>query len=115
MSIAQTSDASVLRARRARFRWDYVMNFEIVHSGKLLVVLCAGAALAGGQVRQTMHPVVLGRSYAVASLKPQATQVAERILRAGGNAFDAAVAGQAVLGLTDAAMNGIGGGGVDRL
>ena len=56
-----------------------------------------------------MHPVVLGRSYAVAALKPQATQVAERILRAGGNAFDAAVAGQAVLGLTDPAMNGIGG------
>jgi gamma-glutamyltranspeptidase/glutathione hydrolase len=51
----------------------------------------------------------MGSSYAVASLKPQATQVAERILRAGGNAFDAAVAGQAVLGLTDPAMNGIGG------
>ena len=56
-----------------------------------------------------MHPIVMGRSYAVASLKPQATQVTERILRAGGNAFDAAVAGQAVLGLTDPAMNGIGG------
>ena len=74
-------------------------------------VLAAGAgALLSGQVRTpTMHPVVMGRSYAVAALKPQATQVAERILRAGGNAFDAAVAGQAVLGLTDPAMNGVGG------
>src|SRR5204863_396199 len=31
-----------------------------------------------------------------------------RILQAGGNAFDAAVAGQAVLGLVDAASNGVG-------
>src|ERR1044072_2135719 len=83
------------------------MNFEI--GGRLFLLLIAGAALAGGQGRQTMHPVVFGRSYAVASLKPQATQVAERVLRSGGNAFDAAVAGQAVLGLTDASMNGIGG------
>jgi gamma-glutamyltranspeptidase/glutathione hydrolase len=41
-------------------------------------------------------------------MKPQATQAAERILRAGGNAFDAAVAGQAVLGIVDGAMNGVG-------
>src|SRR5437588_11386762 len=76
---------------------------------KCAVSACAAAALVCGQSRQTMRPVVMGRSYAVASLKPQATQVTERILRAGGNAFDAAVAGQAVLGLTDPAMNGIGG------
>ena len=82
---------------------------RITISGKMLALLCALAALASGQSRQTMHPVIFGRSYAIASLKPQATQVAERILRAGGNAFDAAVAGQAVLGLTDAAMNGVGG------
>ncbi len=41
-------------------------------------------------------------------MKPESTQVAERILRAGGNAFDAAVAGQAVLGIVDAPNNGIG-------
>ncbi len=46
----------------------------------------------------TMRPVVTGRSYAVSSMKPQATEAAARILEAGGNAFDAAVAGQAVLG-----------------
>ncbi len=42
-------------------------------------------------------------------MKPEGTQVADRILREGGNAFDAAVAGQAVLGLVDANNNGIGG------
>jgi gamma-glutamyltranspeptidase/glutathione hydrolase len=58
--------------------------------------------------RSTMRPVVRGRAHAVASMKPESTQVAERILRAGGNAFDAAVAGQAVLGIVDAANNGVG-------
>lgn len=57
---------------------------------------------------RTMRPVVRGRSYAVASMKAQATQAAEQILRRGGNAFDAIVAGQAVLGLADASGNGIG-------
>jgi gamma-glutamyltranspeptidase / glutathione hydrolase len=56
----------------------------------------------------TTRPVLTGREYAVSSMKPQATEAAVRILEAGGNAFDAAVAGQAVLALVDPAMNGIG-------
>ncbi|MBM3734767.1 MAG: gamma-glutamyltransferase [Acidobacteria bacterium] len=55
------------------------------------------------------RPVVLGRFHAVSSMRLEGTQVAERILHQGGNAFDAAVAGQAVLGLVDANNNGIGG------
>src|SRR5436190_15424058 len=57
---------------------------------------------------QTMRPVIRGREAAVSSMRSQATEAARRILDAGGNAFDAAVAGQAVLGLTDFADNGIG-------
>src|SRR3982751_3053659 len=56
----------------------------------------------------TMRPVIRGRTVAAASMKPEATRAAERILQAGGNAFDAAVASQAVLGLVDAASNGVG-------
>src|ERR671939_1855365 len=56
----------------------------------------------------TMRPVIRGRSEAAASMKPEATRAAERILQAGGNAFDAAVASQAVLRLVDAASNGVG-------
>src|SRR5690349_3995136 len=78
-------------------------------AGAAVLAAGAGAPLSGQVRTPTMHPVVMGRYYAVAALKPQATQVAERILRAGGNASDAAVAGQAVLGLTDPAMNGVGG------
>src|SRR5437868_7306282 len=57
---------------------------------------------------RTMRPVVRGQHFAVASMKAEATRAAERILEKGGNAFDAIVAGQAVLGLVDGAMNGIG-------
>ena len=58
--------------------------------------------------RQTMKPIVRGTQYAVTSMSTQASMAAERILRSGGNAFDAIVAGQAVLALVDAAANGIG-------
>ncbi len=59
---------------------------------------------AGG----TMRPVIRGTHAAVSSMKPEATRAAENILRSGGNAFDAVVAGQAVLALVDPSMNGIG-------
>ena len=55
-----------------------------------------------------MRPVSRGRSFAVSSMKPEGSIVAEQILRRGGNAFDAAVAAQAVLALVDASNNGIG-------
>src|SRR5436309_2194824 len=57
---------------------------------------------------RTMRPILRGQHFAVASMKAEATRAAERILEKGGNAFDAIVAGQAVLGLVDGAMNGIG-------
>src|SRR5260370_14068215 len=57
---------------------------------------------------RTMRPVVRGQHFAVAAMKAEATRAAERILEKGGNAFDAIVAGQAVLGIVDAPMNGIG-------
>src|SRR6266446_2345014 len=58
--------------------------------------------------RQTMKQLVRGTNYAAASMAPQATLTAEHILAAGGNAFDAIVAGQAVLGIVQPAMNGLG-------
>jgi hypothetical protein len=57
---------------------------------------------------RTMKPVITGRQYAVTAMKHQASEAAVRILEKGGNAFDAAVAGQAVLALVDPANNGYG-------
>src|ERR1017187_6631045 len=75
------------------------------------------AAGAGGQAdgeaapppaNQTMKQLVRGTDYAATSMMPQSTLTAEHMLRAGGNAFDAVVAGQGVLGLAQPAMNGVG-------
>ena len=57
---------------------------------------------------QTMRPVIRGRHAAVASMKAEATEAARQILAMGGNAFAAAVGGQAALGVTDFSLNGMG-------
>ncbi len=77
----------------------------------LAAVLLAGElpAQEGGIVSsRTMRPVVRGRQHAVASMKHEASMAALRTLEAGGNAFDAVVAGQAALAVVDAAANGVG-------
>lgn len=76
----------------------------------LIVLVLGFARQSVAQENQggTMRPVVRGRQAAASSMKPEATDVARRILQAGGNAFDAAVAGQAALAVTDFAMNGVG-------
>src|SRR5215472_5979954 len=59
-------------------------------------------------VNQTMKTLARGTEYAASSMAPQATLTAEHVLRSGGNAFDAIVAGQAVLGLMQPNANGVG-------
>jgi gamma-glutamyltranspeptidase / glutathione hydrolase len=82
----------------------------------LLVLGLGRAALAQegeepdrtNESNRTMRPVIRGRTAAVSTMKPEATEAARRILDAGGNAFDAAVGGQAALAVTDFALNGLG-------
>ena len=79
-----------------------------------LFVACLGfapVALAQedeGSGVQTMRPVIRGQQAALSSMKSEATEAARRILQEGGNAFDAAVGGQAALAVTDFPMNGVG-------
>jgi gamma-glutamyltranspeptidase/glutathione hydrolase len=88
---------------------------------KISLALCVFGLFAGLQAQttgdeeapprpanQTMKQLVRGTEYAVASMMPQASLTAEHVLRAGGNAFDAIVAGQAVLGVVQPNMNGMG-------
>src|SRR3989442_6145276 len=80
-------------------------------SGMLMCALMATTMAQEGEqetTARTMRPVVRGQHFAVTSMKAEATRAAERVLEKGGNAFDAIVAGQAVLGVVDAAMNGVG-------
>src|SRR2546423_312084 len=91
------------------------MHVRLKAFGSMCLSMClvgfASTALAQDDdpaASATMRPVIRGRQAAVSSMKPEATDVARRILQAGGNAFDAAVGGQAALAVTDFALNGVG-------
>jgi len=55
-------------------------------------------------------PAVLPRAAVIASANAQATDAGVEVLRAGGNAFDAAIAVSATLGLVEPESSGLGGG-----
>jgi gamma-glutamyltranspeptidase/glutathione hydrolase len=85
------------------------MLAAIVAAGAIaLPVMAQSSKPTTAPLNRTMRPIVAGREFAVNSMKPQATAAGIRILEQGGNAFDAAVATQAVLALVDPAMNGYG-------
>jgi gamma-glutamyltranspeptidase/glutathione hydrolase len=91
----------------------FMRSLKTITTMCVMILLTTGMTMGQEQespevTNKTMRPVVRGQHFAVASMKAEATRAAERILEKGGNAFDAIVAGQAVLGLVDGAMNGIG-------
>jgi gamma-glutamyltranspeptidase / glutathione hydrolase len=83
---------------------------------KVLVVpffVFAVVALAGqgvkAQDRSQMRSMVISRNGIVAAESPLAAQAGVRILEQGGNAVDAAIATNAMMGVVEPMMNGIGG------
>src|SRR2546427_5854609 len=73
----------------------------------LAVVLLIPAAFA--QDRSHARSMVVTRYGIVATSHVQASQAGAQILARGGSAVDAAIAANAVLGVTEPMMNGIGG------
>ncbi|MDB9525110.1 gamma-glutamyltransferase [Oscillatoria sp. CS-180] len=91
------------------------MNRRSIRTALVGVGLCVwitvGVWLSLPARSQQPSHIATGTSGAVASVDVDATQIGIDILRAGGNAVDAAIATAAALGVTDPFSAGIGGGG----
>ena len=93
-----------------------------MYSRRLTTTLALLAALAGALAHAQQLPAperpsgwidkapVASHRFMVATANPLATQAGYDILRAGGNAIDAVIAVQLVLGLVEPQSSGLGGG-----
>jgi len=73
------------------------------------VAASAWMSLASAQDRAQARSMVISRAGIVAAESPLASQAGVRILERGGNAVDAAITANAMMGVIEPMMNGIGG------
>src|SRR5690242_14314921 len=76
---------------------------------RLLIVLVLVSATVWAQDRSYGRSMVITRDGIVATSHVQASVAGAQILAKGGSAVDAAIAANAVLGVTEPMMNGMGG------
>ena len=75
----------------------------------LLLAVSGMRVPSQAQERSQGRSMVVSRGGIVASESPLASQAGVRILESGGNAVDAAIATNAMMGVVEPMMNGIGG------
>jgi gamma-glutamyltranspeptidase/glutathione hydrolase len=85
----------------------------LISLARRAVLLCGayviGAGIGDAQDRSQMRSMVISRNGIVAAESPLSAQAGVRILESGGNAVDAAIATNAMMGVVSPMMNGIGG------
>jgi gamma-glutamyltranspeptidase/glutathione hydrolase len=77
--------------------------------GCVFVVMTLSVAGSFAQDRSQGRSMVISRGGIVAAESPLAAQAGVRVLESGGNAVDAAIATNAMMGVVEPMMNGIGG------
>lgn len=75
----------------------------------LVIASVINAGIVNAQDRSQTRSMVISRNGIVAAESPLAAQAGVRILQSGGNAVDAAIATNAMMGVVSPMMNGIGG------
>jgi gamma-glutamyltranspeptidase / glutathione hydrolase len=85
------------------------MNISRCFCGLVCFATALWIPLALPQDRSQMRSMVISRGGIVATESPLASQAGVRILERGGNAVDAAIAANAMMGVVEPMMNGIGG------
>src|ERR1700749_5165079 len=85
-------------------------KFVVAAGVALVLLVLAGMRVPSqAQDRSQGRSMVVSRGGIVASESPLASQAGGRILESGGNAVDAAIATNAMMGVVEPMMNGIGG------
>src|SRR5215467_4286253 len=85
------------------------MTMKILMGCSLALVLTSASVAKAPLGRGQARSMVVSRGGIVAAESPLAAQAGVRILESGGNAVDAAIATNAVMGVVEPMMNGIGG------
>src|SRR3989441_12038957 len=78
--------------------------------GYFAIAMTIAAQSVDAQDRSQGRSMVISRNGIVAAESPLAAQAGARILERGGNAVDAGIAANAMMGGVEPMMNGIGGG-----
>lgn len=88
-----------------------IPGVTVLRWSKVVVLCVAGltALIANAQDRGQARSMVMSKNGIVAAESPLAAQAGVRILESGGNAVDAAIATNAMMGVVEPMMNGIGG------
>src|SRR5437867_6033607 len=76
--------------------------------GYFAIAMTIAAQSVDAQDRSQGRSMVISRNGIVAAESPLAAQAGARILERGGNAVDAAIAANAMMGVVEPMMNGIG-------